>query len=135
MKKRRFNKLTSHPPVIRLLAIKLVKAKNGRAVCTMKARHEQQNFIGCIHGGILCALMDAAMGYAFFTLLSRGQTGVTVEFKIHFLAPVFAGDHITAEAQVIDQGRTLSYFECSLYQSPRKLAAKASALFKIVKDS
>jgi uncharacterized protein (TIGR00369 family) len=41
--------------------------------------------MGTVHGGILCDLAEAAMGFAYVSTLEDGETFTTLELKINFL--------------------------------------------------
>jgi len=43
--------------------------------------------MGTLHGGILCDLADAAIGFAFARTLAPGESFTTLELKINFLRP------------------------------------------------
>ena len=47
--------------------------------------------MGTTHGGIFCDLADAAMGMAWASTLDEGEAFTTLELKINFLKPVWAG--------------------------------------------
>ena len=121
-------------PVMKLLGIRVVREGRGSAVFTMKTSKEHLNQIKSIHGGILCVLSDAAMGYAFATLLAKGQVGVTVEFKINFLQAVFGSDQLTATAKVLSHSKSLCYAECEVRNGSSQLIAKAAATFKFLRS-
>ncbi len=127
-KKLDFHKI--HPPVAKLVGFSLVKVSRGKAVCKMKVREAHKNFNGTVHGGILCDLADATMGFALISLLKPSESGVTIEFKINFLRPVLAGDYIRAFAKSIFSGRSIYHFECELRNSRGVLVAKASSICK-----
>lgn len=119
------------PPAARLVGMRLVSYKRGTASCTLKTGKRHANTMDSVHGGILCALADAAMGYAFMSLIPKDMKGATVEFKINFLLPVFCGDTIRAQGKVLAHGRSLFYAECALRNSKGRLAAKASCTCKL----
>ncbi len=119
-------------PVAKRIGFRLVKAARGRAVVTLKAKRHHENTVGTVHGGILCDISDAAMGYAFESLLPENRRGVTVEFKINFLRPAFAEDHLYAKAGIISHGKTLYYLECDILNARKDLIAKAACTCKIL---
>jgi uncharacterized protein (TIGR00369 family) len=119
-------------PVAKLLGMRIVRQRRGQAVLTMRAKKEHLNTIGTVHGGILCDLSDAAMGYAFTTLLGKEQIGMTVEFKINFLKPVFVSEKLKASAKVLSHGKTLYYIECAIRNSRNQLVAKAASTCKVI---
>ena len=63
----------------------------GRVTFELDAGPQHSSPPGTLHGGILCDLADAAMGCATLSLLEEGETFTTVELKINFLKPVWAG--------------------------------------------
>ncbi|OGW88527.1 MAG: hypothetical protein A3A73_02925 [Omnitrophica bacterium RIFCSPLOWO2_01_FULL_50_24] len=119
------------PPVAKLVGFRLVKTGKGTAVCELRTRKEHENTIGLVHGGILCDLSDAAMGFAFLTLLPENRQGVTVEFKINFLKPAYRGDRLRAAAKALSSGKSISYLECEIRNSSGQLVAKAASTCKI----
>lgn len=118
-------------PVARLIGFRIVKTRKGAVTCELRAEKKHENTIGTLHGGILCDLSDAAMGYAFLTCLRPGQSGVTVEFKINFLKPVRAGDIVRASARAISRGKSLYYLECEMRNARKDLVAKAASTCKV----
>ena len=74
--------------------------------------------LGTVHGGILCDLADAALGCAHASLLEEGETFATVELKINFLKPVWAG-RLTAVGTVVKAGRTIGLTECRVTDEAR----------------
>lgn len=119
-------------PVAALLGMRIVRQGRGQSILKMKTGKDHLNAIGTVHGGILCDLSDAAMGYAFTTLLGRDQIGMTVEFKINFLKPVFAAETLKASAGVLSHGKTLYYVECAVRNQRGRLVAKAAATCKVL---
>ena len=53
------------------------------------------------------AIVDAAGGYAGFSLFPEDSSVLTVEFKLNLLAPA-TGDRLVAEGHVVKAGRTLA---------------------------
>ena len=56
---------------------------------TLQAGPQHANPMGTLHGGILCDIGDAAMGYAFASTLAEGETFTTIDLRITFLRPVW----------------------------------------------
>ncbi|MBV8718097.1 MAG: PaaI family thioesterase [Chloroflexi bacterium] len=115
------------PPVARLIGFEPVELASGRAVFQLEvdsARHA--NPMGTLHGGILCDLADAAMGYAYASTLGDDETFTTVELKINFLRPVWRG-RVYATAKLVSGGRTIGLLECDMADASGKLVARASS--------
>lgn len=114
------------PPAARRIGFDLVRYEPGRAVFEMVAGPQHANPMGTLHGGILCDLADAAMGIAYATELGEGESFTTLELKINFLRPVWNA-RLTAEARVVQRGRTVGLVECDVFDDARRLVARASS--------
>ena len=69
---------------------------------------------GFIHAGIVSTVLDSACGYAAFSLMPEGAAVLTIEFKVHLLAPA-KGQHFRAVGKVKKPGRTITVTEGELY--------------------
>lgn len=114
------------PPVAVLVGMRLLSFEGGEAVFEMKADRRHHNPMGTVHGGILCDLADAAMGFAFASTLGPGESFTTLELKINFLRPVF-DEKLTAKARVTHRGKTVGMVECDVANEAGKLVARASS--------
>ena len=119
--------------VAKPVGFRLLQANRGKAICTLKTGKRHVNTIGIVHGGILCDLSDAAMGFAFLSLLLPHQMGVTVEFKINFLIPVRPPERLKAIAKTLSRGKSLYYLECEVRNRKYCLVAKAACTCKVAK--
>ena len=69
------------------------------------------NVMGTLHGGVLAAVADTAMGFAFATTLAVGETFATLEIKVSFLRPVWRAT-LTAAGHVLHRRQTTGLVEC-----------------------
>ena len=53
------------PPVAQLIGMELAAVRPGRVVIELVAGQRHASPQGTVHGGILCAIADAAMGLAY----------------------------------------------------------------------
>jgi uncharacterized protein (TIGR00369 family) len=113
-------------PVADLIGFRLVAAGSGRATVEFEAGEQHANPMGTLHGGILCDIADAAMGMAYASTLGDGESFTTLELKINFLKPVWNAK-LTAEANVVKNGRTVGLVECDVFDEKRSLVARASS--------
>lgn len=113
-------------PVGDLIGFCVGEVGQGRAVVTLKAGPQHANPMGSLHGGVLCDISDAAMGYAFASTLGAGESFTTVELKINFLRPVWNAE-LKAEARVVQRGKTIGYVECEMTDEKGRLIAKAAS--------
>ncbi|HEY2117751.1 MAG TPA: PaaI family thioesterase [Candidatus Acidoferrum sp.] len=118
-------------PVANLIGFEITEAFKGRAITTLQTGPQHANPMGTLHGGILCDISDAAMGISLATTLEPNQSFTTMELKINFFRPVWTSK-LTAEANVIQRGKTTAYIECTITDENNKLIAKASSTCMIL---
>lgn len=115
-------------PFGRLMGFRPRHIERGKAVVEMEVNASHHNPMGRLHGGALCAIADSAMGIAHASVLTEGESGATVDFRITFLRPVIEGT-LTATASMVKSGRTISLLECDVVDGSGKLIARASGTF------
>lgn len=98
----------------------------GYARVSMPVTDALRNPAGTLHGGVFCDLADHAMGVAFFCMLDDGEAMTTLELKINYLRPAVRGV-ITAEARVVNRGKTTGLVECDVRDEQNRLLARASS--------
>ena len=113
-------------PIGKLLGLKLLQAENGMAVVEFIADERHANPAGTLHGGVLCDIADAAMGFAYYTTLAADESLTTLELKINFLRPVWKAT-LRAKARVVRAGRFVGFVECDVVDEQERLVARASS--------
>jgi uncharacterized protein (TIGR00369 family) len=119
--------------VAELVGFEIHQSGDGRAVTTLKAGPQHANPMGTLHGGILCDIVDAAMGYAFASTLAQGESFTTIDLRITFLRPVWSAA-LRAEAKVVHRGRTVGYVECDVTDEKGRLIAKSSSTCMVLRN-
>jgi uncharacterized protein (TIGR00369 family) len=114
------------PPVATLIGFTLTAIEPGRAVLELSADARHANPMGTVHGGILCDVADAAMGMAYASTLDEGESFTTLELKINFLKPVWAGK-LVATGRIVKGGRTVGLVECDIVDDKGRLVARATS--------
>ncbi len=114
------------PPVGQLLGFRIIAVEPGRAVFEMEAGPQHANPMGTLHGGIFCDIADAAMGIAYASTLSEGESFTTLELKINFFKPVWKA-RLTATGRVVKRGKTVGMAECDVVDETGSLVARASS--------
>jgi uncharacterized protein (TIGR00369 family) len=112
------------PPVAQLIGMELAAVRPGWVVIELAAGQRHASPLGTVHGGVLGAIADAAMGLAYATTLKEAETFATVELKINFLRPVWEG-RLRAEGKVVSSGRHLGLVECDVIDQDQRLVARA----------
>ena len=91
-----------------------------------EAGPQHTNPMGTLHGGVLCDIADAAMGIAYSSTLQPGEAFTTLELKINFLRPFWAG-RLAATGRVVQSGRTVGMAECDVTDEIGRLIARATS--------
>jgi uncharacterized protein (TIGR00369 family) len=112
------------PPVAQLIGMELAAVRPGWVVIELEAGKRHASPLGTVHGGVLGAIADAAMGLAYATMLKEAETFTTIEMKINFLRPVWEG-RLRAEGKVVNSGRNLGLVECDVTDQEQRLVARA----------
>jgi uncharacterized protein (TIGR00369 family) len=120
------------PAAATLLGMRLASFSAGEALVELDATAAHGNPMGTVQGGVLAAVADAAMGWAYMTTLGEGESYTTVEMKVNFLRAVRAG-RISARARVKNAGRTLGLIECDVTDTGDKLVAHAVSTCMILR--
>ena len=84
-----------------------------------------EGFEGCLHGGMIAALLDGAMTNCLF---ARGLVAMTGELKVRYRKPVSIGQEMTVRARITRSLSPLHLLEAELEQEGCVMA-KASAKF------
>ena len=114
------------PPVAQLIGFEMTHVDPGRVVFELEAGPQHASPLGTVHGGVICDLVDAAMGTSHASLLDDGETFTTLELKINFMKPVRKG-HLVADGRVIKAGRTIGLVEGRITDETGSLVAFATS--------
>jgi|DewCreStandDraft_5_1066085.scaffolds.fasta_scaffold00371_10 acyl-coenzyme A thioesterase PaaI-like protein len=95
-------------------------------VGTFTPRTEHQGFPGYVHGGVVAAALDEAMGWAVY---NAGAWAITGRLEVRFRHPVPVGGPLQVRARVKEvRGRRL-LAEAHLLGADGQVLAEAVALF------
>jgi uncharacterized protein (TIGR00369 family) len=100
---------------------------DGSVVALFPCREVFQSYPETLHGGVISALLDAAMTTALFSI---GVVGVTAEMTVRYLAPVVLDRGAVIRASIERDTRPL-YYVHSTFEQERKLMARATAKFLV----
>jgi uncharacterized protein (TIGR00369 family) len=112
---------TPMPAAATLIGMRLESFAAGEALVVLEATAAHANPMGTVQGGLLAAVADAAMGWAFMTILGENESYTTLEVKINFLRPVWAG-RLEARGRVKSAGRNVSLVECDVMSGGKLVA-------------
>ena len=112
---------TPMPAAATLIGMRLESFGAGEALVVLEATAAHANPMGTVQGGLLAAVADAAMGWAFMTILDENESYTTLEVKINFLRPVWSG-RLEARGRVKSAGRNVSLVECDVMSGGKLVA-------------
>jgi len=110
------------PPLLHTLNFKVESIEKGSAVFVFEPQEFHYNPIGTVHGGVISAILDSAMGCSIHSLLAARTGYTTLELKINFLKAItvksgllravgkvihFGSRTALVEAQLTDQNGTI----------------------------
>lgn len=101
----------------------------GTASLDVDERHINPH--GSVHGAVMFALVDTAMGGATMSVLDEGNWCATVDIHTRFLAPCFSGT-LTATATVRRAGRRVVHLDGVVADQDGKEFMAASGVFAVI---
>jgi len=108
----------------------------GRAELVLDQQPHHSNSLDMAHGGVVMTMLDVAMARAGGTLADpdRGErsTLITIEMKTTFMQPAVGS--LRAEGRVLQRTSSLAFCEADLFDGSGRLSARASGIFKYVKQ-
>jgi uncharacterized protein (TIGR00369 family) len=104
-----------YPPLLKTLEFEPVEIGQGRAIFSFTPQEWHYNSIGSVHGGVISAILDTAMGCSLHSLLPAEVGYTTLELKVNFLKIVTtASGVLNAVGKVIHQGGRTALTEAQL---------------------
>lgn len=110
------------------------RALPDRLVLGLRVRPEHTNSRGLLHGGLIAALADNAMGLSCHVVVraeDRNLTGlVTVSLQVDYMGRAEVGQWLAFDTTFVKPGRTLCFANLIVTADDRPIA-KASATFSV----
>jgi len=88
------------------------------------------NSRGLIHGGLIAALSDNAMGYSCAHIMGGASSLVTLGLALDFVGTAQVGQWLSVETDVIKTGSTICFAQC-LIKADDSIIARANATFRV----
>ena len=119
----------------RYLDVQVDDAGEGWVRLRVPVRDPLRNSAGApVHGGVLSALVDMAVGGALGTTHDNAAGGVgqtTLDLNVSFLAAAGDGD-ILAEGRLLRRGRSIAFGEARITDGAGKLVAVGRATYMLL---
>jgi uncharacterized protein (TIGR00369 family) len=110
------------------------KTTDQAVILGLRVAKPHTNGRGRIHGGLIAALADNAMGYSCAQVLGWASSLVTVTLAVDYVGNGEIGQWLSVESEVIKAGRTLC-FAHSLIRLDEIVIARANGTFRVVKKA
>tara|TARA_R110000868_G_scaffold125417_4_gene331341 strand:+ start:13375 stop:13803 length:429 start_codon:yes stop_codon:yes gene_type:complete len=92
------------------------------------------NSRGSLHGGVIAALADNAMGLSYVSahrkIYGDGSGAVTVSLNVDYVASAQIGQWIVVEPRIVKAGRSMGFVEATI-SADNTIIARASATFRM----
>ena len=119
-------------PLQRYLGMELSGDEPGVGIATVDIGADHLNPNGVVHGAVLFALVDTAMGKATMSVIDEpGRYCASIEVSLRFIRPAASG-RLTATATVVKRGRTVVHLDARLASDDERLVATAAGTFAIL---
>lgn len=119
----------------RFLGVTVDDARPGWVRLRLSIRDGLRNAPGApVHGGVLSALVDMAVGGALATLQEAAAGGVdqtTLDLNVSFVAAA-RGDALVAEGRILKRGRTIAFGETTVTDATGQVVAVGRATYMIL---
>ena len=118
-------------PFHRWAGMELVQVGDGHAEVVLDLDEHHFNPQRIVHGGVIAAIADTAIGLALRSMLPAGLTHRTAQLNVHFLAKG-EGDRVTARGRSLHLGRRMGYGEAEVTDTGGRVLARAPAPFIVL---
>jgi uncharacterized protein (TIGR00369 family) len=110
--------------IAQTLGYDIAEAESGRVVVTLVPTAAHLNPAGTVHGGLTATLLDSCMGLAVQSMLDKGTSQTTLEFKISLMRPItLETGQVRAEGKVLSCGRRVGTAEGRVVDGQGRLLA------------
>ena len=116
------------------LGLQTVETGQGAATVEMKTTEDMANHSGFVHGGMISALADSAMGRSLRTLKPGVVRAMSFDLKLNFISAAKPGDTLRATGRVVHAGRRTVVTDCRVEGPDGTLVATASGTFSVTRE-
>ena len=115
-------------PMYELMQIEIASAEYGEVVFTCTPDESAYNATGMVHGGLVCTLLDAVMGGAVHTTMTKGQGFSSIDINVNYLKAVQrSSGMLTATGKVVKSGSRVAFSDGKVVDASGALMATGSS--------
>jgi uncharacterized protein (TIGR00369 family) len=107
------------------------KRTDKAVIIGLRLARPHTNGRGLIHGGLIAALSDNAMGYSCAQAMGWNNSLVTINLAVDFIGTAQIGQWLAIETEVIKTGSTICFAQ-SLIKADDAVIARANGTFRVV---
>ena len=119
-------------PILNLLGVQLLKMEDGKGEISLAIEEKHTKSWSVAHGGVLLALVDAAMAIAARSADPDDRNVVTIELKNSVMQAANGKVHVIGK--VVHQSTTMAFCEARVFDEDEKLCCLATGTFKYFKN-
>lgn len=122
------------PPLLHTLDFKPTHLEKGKVIFSFQPQEFHYNPIGSVHGGVISAILDSAMGCTLHSILEAGTGYTTLELKVNFLKTVTTKiEELHAVGKIIHAGGRTALVEAQLIDKDNTVYAHGVSTCLILK--
>ena len=115
------------PPLSHTLNFGKAEITPGQVTFQFDPKEYHYNTLGTVHGGVITAILDTAMGCTLHSTLPVGVRYTTLELKVNFLRAVTIQNKLLfAKGKIVHAGKTTAVVEGQLIDHENKVYAHAT---------
>jgi acyl-CoA thioesterase len=119
-------------PLKRFLGMELTGDEPGVGIARLAVGDRHLNPNGVVHGAVLFALVDTAMGKSTMSVIDEpGRFCASIELSLRFIRPAVGGE-LRAVAHVVKRGRHVVHLTADVVGNDDRLIASAAGTFAII---
>ncbi|WP_334397940.1 PaaI family thioesterase [Bradyrhizobium sp. AZCC 2289] len=107
------------------------KRTDKAVIIGLRLARPHTNGRGLIHGGLIAALADNAMGHSCGHRMGGASSLVTISLAVDFIGTAQVGQWLAVETDVIKTGSTICFAQ-SLIKADDVVIARANGTFRVV---
>jgi uncharacterized protein (TIGR00369 family) len=118
----------ANPPAAALLGMAIEELQRGRVVVSIVADEVHENPMGTMHGGVIAALVDTAMGCAVMSTLPADRMFTTLDLSTNYIRSITkTSGLIFAEGAIVHVGGRVATAQARVFDTAQTLFAHATS--------
>lgn len=121
-------------PLVKTLDFAVDHIEKGKVVFSFSPQEFHYNPLGSVHGGVISALLDSAMGCTLHSVLEAGYIYTTLELKTNFLKAITVRTGaLKAIGKILHAGSRTALLEAVIMDNAGKIYAHGTSTCMILK--